>query len=85
MQDTDCEGESYILQAAARKDLIIRDLEEESRDEDGDLEEFGKYIFFSFKWIDSNDAFQITKLVVSSACVELVAKNLSLDKRNKEL
>merc|ERR1719384_3119914 len=25
-KDTDCEGESYILQAAARKDLIIRDL-----------------------------------------------------------
>lgn len=49
MQDTDCEGESYILQAAARKDLIIRDLEEESRDEDGDLEEFGNYNFFGFK------------------------------------
>ena len=53
MQDTDCEGESYILQAAARKDLIIRDLEEESRDEDGDLEEFGNYNFFTFKRIDS--------------------------------
>ena len=53
LQDTDCEGESYILQAAARKDLIIRDLEEESRDEDGDLEEFGNYNFFTFKWIDS--------------------------------
>merc|ERR1719225_2064139 len=43
-KDTDCEGESYILQAAARKDLIIRDLEEESRDEDGDLEEFDNEI-----------------------------------------
>ena len=31
------------------------------------------------------NTFQITKLVASSACVELVAKNLSLDKRNKEL
>lgn len=31
------------------------------------------------------NTFQITKLVVSSACAELVAKNLSLDKRNKEL
>ena len=49
LQDTDCEGESYILQAAARKDLIIKDLEEESRDEDGDLEEFGNYNFFGFK------------------------------------
>eukprot|EP00093_Oithona_nana_P002949 02949.XXX_4743_4068_1 [CDS] Oithona nana genome sequencing. len=43
-KDTDCEGESYILQAAARKDLIIKDLEEESRDEDGDLEEFDNEI-----------------------------------------
>merc|ERR1712241_157389 len=43
-KDTDCKGESYILQAAARKDLIIRDLEEESRDEDGDLEEFDNEI-----------------------------------------
>ena len=31
------------------------------------------------------NAFQITKLVVSSACLELVAKNQSLGKRNKEL
>ena len=40
-QDTDFDGESYILQASATEDLIIKDIEEESRDEDGDLEEFG--------------------------------------------
>ena len=38
------------------------------------------------KWIhDLNSMFQITKLVASSACVALVVKNLSSDKRNKEL
>ena len=45
-------------------------------------------IFLSEKknWIhDLNSMFQITKLVASSACVELVVKNLSSDKRNKEL
>ena len=52
-QDTDCEGESYILQAAARKDLIIKDLEEESRDEDGDLEEFGNENLSFGKKMDS--------------------------------
>ena len=43
-------------------------------------------IFSLLKGLIHNlNTFQITKLVVSSACAELVAKNLSLGKRNKEL
>merc|ERR1719433_411156 len=34
------EGESYILVAKNNEDLIVKDFEDEDRDEDGDLEEF---------------------------------------------
>ena len=46
-QDSDFSGESYILVAKDDEDLIVKDFEDEDRDEDGDLEEFGKK--FGFK------------------------------------